>query len=573
MIMEAIKNRAWVSWAAVGLLVVLCGVLAALQFRWIGEVSRAEQQRLKEDLTTKLDLLRRNFNQEVESACYALVPPASQIDEQGREAAYALQYRRWDQSHERLFKRVALAIPEEDTIRLEILDAHGAFAAAEWPAEWSTMRDRLTERRTGATSGASSLAGTALFELPRFGGGREGDRPSEQEWLVLELNLDYMRGVLLPEMLTRYLGDAGKLDYDAEVVANGIPSMSIYRSVSSHDHQGDLSADASIALLDVRPVMSGFPGRRGGPRQSPASDSTQGRWLLLVRHHAGSLEAVVARARWRNVAISAGLLLLILATVGALVRFSRQAQQLADLQMNFVAGVSHELRTPLTVMSTAAYNLRGKIASNPAQVERYGVLLQEQCEKLSATIEQVLRFASMKSGRIVRERSPVSIEALIEDELRTNRGLLERAGCTVEVNIAPDLPVILADATSLRHALQNLITNAVKYGTEGSNWIGVTARSVAAPGGSLVEIRVADRGPGIPADEQRHIFDPFFRGRRAVQDQIHGTGLGLNLVKGIVEAHGGTIAVESEPMKRTEFTIRLPAAPGEVQDEVAHSFG
>jgi signal transduction histidine kinase len=410
-----------------------------------------------------------------------------------------------------------------------------------------------------------------LFELPRFGSGREGDRSGEQEWLVLELNLDYMRGVLLPEMLARYLGDAGKLDYDAEVVANGIPSISIYRSVSSHDHQGDLSADASIALLDVRPMLGrGMRGRGAGP---PPPDSAQGRWLLRVRHHEGSLEAVVARARWQNVAVSAGLLLLILATVGALVRFSRQAQQLADLQMNFVAGVSHELRTPLTVMSTAAYNLRGKIASNPAQVERYGALIQEQCEKLTATVEQVLRFASMKSGRIVRERAPVSIEALIEEELRTNRGLLERAGCKAEVNIAPDLPVILADATSLRHALQNLIANAVKYGLEGSNWIGVTASTVAGPGGSLVEIRVADRGPGIPADEQKHIFDPFFRGRRAVQDQIHGTGLGLNLVKRIVEAHGGTIAVESEPMKRTEFTIRLPAAPGEVQDEVAHSFG
>ena len=74
-----------------------------------------------------------------------------------------------------------------------------------------------------------------------------------------------------------------------------------------------------------------------------------------------------------------------------------------------------------------------------------------------------------------------------------------------------------------------------------------------------VEIRVADHGPGIPEDEQEHVFDAFFRGRRAIQDQIHGTGLGLNLVKKIIEAHGGTIRVESEAMKGTEFIIRLPA--------------
>jgi signal transduction histidine kinase len=76
-----------------------------------------------------------------------------------------------------------------------------------------------------------------------------------------------------------------------------------------------------------------------------------------------------------------------------------------------------------------------------------------------------------------------------------------------------------------------------------------------------IEVRVADRGPGIPADEQRHIFDPFFRGRRAIQDQVHGTGLGLNLVKKIVEAHGGTIRVKSEPSRGTEFIVRLPALP------------
>jgi len=86
-----------------------------------------------------------------------------------------------------------------------------------------------------------------------------------------------------------------------------------------------------------------------------------------------------------------------------------------------------------------------------------------------------------------------------------------------------------------------------------------------------VEIRIADRGPGIPADEQEHIFDPFFRGQRAVQDQVHGSGLGLYLVKKIVEAHGGTIQVKSEPMNGAEFTIRIPAAPPEMQDEFAHS--
>ena len=95
-------------------------------------------------------------------------------------------------------------------------------------------------------------------------------------------------------------------------------------------------------------------------------------WTLMVRHRSGSLEKLVEQARRRNLALSAGLLLLIVATVATLVRFSRQAQRLAELQINFVAGVSHELRTPLTVIRTAAYNLRGRMAERPEHVERYG---------------------------------------------------------------------------------------------------------------------------------------------------------------------------------------------------------
>jgi len=78
-------------------------------------------------------------------------------------------------------------------------------------------------------------------------------------------------------------------------------------------------------------------------------------------------------------------------------------------------------------------------------------------------------------------------------------------------------------------------------------------------GNSSAEICVADKGPGIPANEQNHIFDPFFRGRRSIEDQVHGTGLGLNLVKTIVEAHAGRVTVKSDATSGTRFVIRIPA--------------
>ena len=141
----------------------------------------------------------------------------------------------------------------------------------------------------------------------------------------------------------------------------------------------------------------------------------------------------------------------------------------------------------------------------------------------------------------------------------------------LEKKIDPDLPPVFADEEALPHALQNLVENAIKYGAASTPWVGIFASAVADAAGPAVEIAVVDRGPGIPPDEQKRIFDPFFRGRRALADQVHGTGLGLDLARRIVKAHGGTIRVESDTAKGTRFTVRLPAMSIERQDALAHS--
>jgi signal transduction histidine kinase len=230
--------------------------------------------------------------------------------------------------------------------------------------------------------------------------------------------------------------------------------------------------------------------------------------------------------------------------------------------MDFVAGISHELRTPLTVIHTAAYNLRGKLAANPAQVERYGALIQQESGRLKLLVEQVLRFSGATSGRVIQKPEPLTVAKMLEETLESVKAVFQEAGCILETHIDDNLPVVMGDGLALKQALQNLLHNAAKYGASGeSHWVGVSAAKSGSESVPTVEIRVADRGPGIPADEQGQIFEPFFRGRRALQDQIHGTGLGLNLAKKIIEAHRGTIQVKSAAMKGAEFIVRLPAAP------------
>jgi len=574
--MENLSQRAWRAWASAGILAVLCAVLAVLQSRWISEISLADRDRLREQLQTGLKQLSADLNNRVTSACSGLIPDPALFEQGSRESVYSNQYRRWKDSHEPMFRRIGLVVPEPGALRLSLLDLDNAqFLPVTWPAEWASLQDRLSTRIAGQPMPPPSAGELSLIEIPRFtssNGDMGAAGGQEQEWLILELNLEYLRGTVLPELLYRYLGK----DYDAEVVATGDPSSVIYHSMPENQHLAEKNADASVGLLESSYVgVSRRQARAGmappGPPPSQWPPSSPLRWKLLVRHQTGSVEQIVARLRMRNIALSGGILLLILATVTWLFRISRQAQRLAELQMNFVAGVSHELRTPLTVIRTAAFNLRGRIASRPDQVERYGKLIQDESEKLAVLVEQILRYGNARSGRVIREREPVSMELLIEDGLRSSRAGTSTANLVIEKQLAPGLPLVLADEQALKHALRNLIDNAVKYGTEGNNWIGVFARTVDEEQGQAVEFRVVDRGPGIPLDEQPHIFDPFFRGRRAVQDQIHGTGLGLNLVKKIVEAHDGTISVRSEPMKGTEFIVRIPAAPPELQDEFAHT--
>ncbi len=537
-----------------GALFALCGILGTLQYRWIGEVSLAERDRLQTDLRDTLTGISLDFNSEIAAACRAMIA--------GTPEQIAERFAQWrrNQGRAQMFTRIALATAGRDTLNLALLTpSNDAFHPAPWPREWSAAQQRIRfsvfpRERGNRLFPYIPVNDDPLFEVPLLVAGSPPSFPqSGPAWLLYELNVPWSTRVLLPEILQRHLGP-GASHYEVEVVAHTDKPKVIYQS---RPGRFDQPPDASAGLFELRYDLifrDVLPSQRQPRPPGPS------RWQILVWQRDGSLEAAVARTRARNLAVTTGVLLLMLASVFALVRFTRRAQRLADLQMDFVAGVSHELRTPLTVIHTAAWNLRSRVATNPDQVQRYGELIQQESGRLKEMVEQVLRFVGTNAGRTIRETEPVSIQAVIDRALEASKTGIEAGHFRVEQHIEPELPLITGDATALKQAIENLLSNAVKYGANGTNWIGLTASRVHDRNDEGVELRVADHGPGIPADEQDLIFEPFFRGRRAISDQVHGTGLGLNLVKKIVEAHGGSIRVKSNPSHGTEFILRIPAS-------------
>jgi signal transduction histidine kinase len=594
------------SWIFIGALFLLCAALGFLQYRWLGDVSLADRERRGALLRSSLFRISQDFNSDLTSACTALIPQGESDNTAETLKAYAARYTEWKRStsHARIFRKVAVATADKGEAEFHALNLEtDAFSAAAWPEEWQGFRERI-EARLSSEPGQerrppplNSPDQGLIFEIPHFtprppepGGPEERRGPFGRrvtDWLLVEFDAQYLTATILPELLQRHLGAGGKQEYTVEVVSRIDPNRVVFRSDPGQPRPRNPKADAQVGLAEVQfdQIMramapmgwrervlrgpGGVAGGEPGPRRAFGPD--MGRWQMLVQHRAGSLDAVVGAARYRNLAVTAAILLLMLASAFALLRFTTHAQRLAEMQMNFVASVSHELRTPLTVIHTAAYNLRGGVARNPEKVERYGTLIHQESERLGRLVEQVLRFANVNAGRVIREPRPVCVEEVIEDAMEASRAELASSDASVETRIDPGLPLVMGDALALKHALQNLLSNAAKYGVEGGGWIGVYAVTTGGKESPAVEVRVADRGPGIPPDEQKHVFDPFFRGRRAVRDQVHGTGLGLNLVKKIIEAHGGTVRVSSEVMKGTEFIVQIPAAPAEQQDEFTNS--
>ena len=558
------------------LLVVLLPVLAFMQYRWVGQVSEGERERMQRNLETAAEQFKAAFDGELRQVFINLQASPTVVRE-GSSQNYSLRYNTWlnTADHPQIVADIYLVDAERGHLRLRRFNSTThVFDPSLWPESIDRLRtafEKAYEASQGLREPERGLFADAeesliVTGLQNFEGARQGSPAPRQPpapaptpvfgFTAIQLDEAYLRGQMIPALVEKHFTGAGGDAYRVAVVAGDDSTRVLYRS-SPEATTETKRADTSAQLFQP-PRFGGrnAGGRRGGGPQQ--GEELPGRWQLVVQHQSGSLDAAVGSIRRRNLAISSGVLLLLTFAVVMLTATSRRAEKLAQQQMEFVAGVSHELRTPVAVVRSAAENLASGVVSGD-RVKRYGQMIEAESRRLGDMVERVLQYAGIESGFNSATRVPLSPLEIIETAVESALPLVGPAEVTVHRDIAPDLPPVIGDATALRSAVQNLVANAVKYGGR-DRWVGVRAQHVRERRRSEVRITVSDHGPGIPAADLPHIFEPFYRGTDAIERQIQGHGLGLSLVRRIVVAHGGKVSVSTRPGAGTSFTITLPAA-------------
>jgi signal transduction histidine kinase len=572
-------------------LVVLLAALGTLQYRWLGDVSEAERERMRAGLRTRSSDFSDAVNRELTRIYVAFHVDGRQIAaDPGRALADA--FAQWKRSTPTptVVEAVCLLESNGDAGRsLKKLDPdRGVLEAAPSLPSLEKFRVRVETHMAGLPMpllpDAVDASIPALVVHVPIVAQMGSDAPIELRTvaavftraIVIVLNADELRQQIVAPLVTKYFPSD---EYLVTIARRDDPATIVYTTGGNPPLDAS-GADVVAGLFDLRmedvallnlPEVGRGPGtptattakmaftvvRRGsgfgGGRLVLGGADAQGAWQARIRYRSGPLETIVAQSRRRNLAIGLGVLGLLAGSFLLIIASARRQQRLAQQQIEFVAAVSHELRTPLAVIRSAGENLADGVVAGDAAVKRYGTLIETEGRRLTDMVERVMEFAGISSGTTARGRAEVDLLRVIAASVAGARVEGEERGIDVAVDAPASLPPVVGDADALRSALQNVVGNAVKYSPNGERvQVGVHVH------GDRVRLTVADRGIGIDDADLKEIFKPFFRGRRAADAQIRGAGIGLAVVRHVIDAHQGDIRVDSTVGEGTTVTIDLP---------------
>ncbi len=337
--------------------------------------------------------------------------------------------------------------------------------------------------------------------------------------------------------------------FDDELYAFALDRQGLFEAIQAaavRAPRGDSAVEVEVSSPDAL-SPTGVLARRSLAPWLPG-------WTLVAKHI--DPEGLAATIRWqRTRRIVLVLVAILLVGAGGLItgRLVSRELELARLKTSFAANVSHELRSPITQIRLKGESLQLDLwVDEDDRRQHYDAIVRES-ERLSRLVDNVLDFAAIERGTKNYTIRPNDLCMTLRNATQSMRVSMEARGFTFDADIPEELPMVPHDPEAIAQALTNLLSNAAKYGAQGK-WIGLS--TTILPDG--LEIYVADKGIGIDRDEIPQIFDQYYRSQDPRARSLKGTGIGLAIVKYIMEAHGGQVTVSSTPGRGSVFTLFLP---------------
>ncbi len=277
---------------------------------------------------------------------------------------------------------------------------------------------------------------------------------------------------------------------------------------------------------------------------------------MLVIHFPDRSSVLLASVWW-TILVSGVLLSIVLACFAYSIVIIFRQKRLSRMKNDFISNMTHEFKTPIATISLAADSItNAKVIGSPDRLNRFAGIIKAENQRMHRQVEKVLQAAQIERGDMKLKPVEIDINELAQQAAEHMTLQVDQRGGQLHLELEATRPHVTADRTHLSNVIHNLLDNAIKYSPE---VVDITVRTEDTRDG--VRVRVRDQGIGMSGEDQRQIFESFFRVHTGNRHDVKGFGLGLSYVKAAIEAHGGRVSVQSAPQQGSTFTVELPQKP------------